>query len=72
MSSTVADQETAEAATSGPVVDRLGKQIALGALAVFSAMMGGALMNKDPLGGLALITLAMVIFCSTVCLQSSN
>lgn len=58
MSSTVADQEVAEAAASNPVVDRLGRQIALGALAVFVTVMAGTLTGRDPLSAVVLAVMA--------------
>jgi hypothetical protein len=55
-----------KATARGPVIDRFGKQIALGALATFAAVMAGALVGRDPLSVFALIVLAVGILAFAV------
>jgi hypothetical protein len=66
-----AAQEATEAPVeiASPVVDLFGKQVAMGALALFFAMTAGVLIGKDLLGSLVLLAMAMGLFCLAVRIQ---
>jgi hypothetical protein len=66
------DDKGPDAAKRGLTMDRFGKQIALGVLVVFAAVMAGALGGKDPMGALALILLAMGIYCTAILLPADE